>query len=68
MGVGGQRHVPAAVTQVKTQYTLCRRLGGPQGRYGRVQKISSPTWIQSPDRPARSEWLYRPTPKNKILD
>jgi len=28
-GVGGQRHVPAALPPGKTQYPLCRRLGGP---------------------------------------
>ena len=32
---------------------------GPQGRFGRVRKISPPTGIRSPDRPARSESLYR---------
>ena len=32
---------------------------GPQGRSGRLWKISPPTGIQSPDRPARSESLYR---------
>ena len=30
-----------------------------QGRSGRVWKISPPTGIRSPDRPARSESLYR---------
>ena len=30
-----------------------------QGRSGRVRKISPPTGIRSPDRPARSELLYR---------
>jgi hypothetical protein len=40
MGVGGQRHAPAALPLGKTRYPLCRRLGGPQGRSGRVQKIS----------------------------
>jgi hypothetical protein len=34
-------------------------LDGPQGRFGRLLKISPPTGIQSPDRPARSESLYR---------
>ena len=34
-------------------------MGGPQGRSGRVRKISSPTGIRSPDRPACSESLYR---------
>jgi hypothetical protein len=40
MGVGGQRHAPAALPPGKTRYVLYRRLGGPQGRYGRVRKIS----------------------------
>jgi hypothetical protein len=31
MGVGGQRHVPAALLPGKTQYSLYRRLGRPQG-------------------------------------
>jgi hypothetical protein len=42
MGVGGQRHVPAALPPGKTRYPLCTRLGGPQGRSGQVQKISPP--------------------------
>ena len=40
MRVGGQRHAPAALPPGKTRYPLYRRLGGPQGRSGRVQKIS----------------------------
>ena len=39
----------------KTEDPLYTRLGGPQGRSGRVWKISPPTGIRSPDRPARSE-------------
>ena len=42
-----------------TQYQLYRTLAGPQGRSGRVRKISPPTGIRSPDRPARNESLYR---------
>jgi hypothetical protein len=43
MGVGGQYHTPGHFTpQGKTRYPLYRRLGGPQGRCGQVQKISSP--------------------------
>jgi hypothetical protein len=42
MGVGGQRHAPAALPPGKTQYPLYRRLGGPQSQSGKVQKISSP--------------------------
>ena len=38
---------------------LYRRLGGPQGRSGQVQKMSPPTRIQSPDRPAHCQSLYR---------
>jgi hypothetical protein len=39
MGVGGQRHTPAALPLGKTRYPLFRRLGGPQGRSGWVRKI-----------------------------
>jgi hypothetical protein len=42
MGVGGQRHAPADLPLVKTQYPLYRRLGRTQGRSGGVRKISSP--------------------------
>ena len=40
MVVGGQRHAPAAVSAGKTPYPLYSRLGGPQGRSGRVRKFS----------------------------
>jgi hypothetical protein len=58
-GGGGQRHIPAALPAVKTQDPFYRRLSGPQGRPGRVRKNLAPTWIRSPDRPARSELLCR---------
>ena len=35
----GERHAPAALPPEKTRYPLYRRLGGPQGRSGRVLKI-----------------------------
>jgi len=63
-GVGGQRHAPAVLPQGKTRYLLCRSLGRPQGRSGRVRKISPPM-----DRPARSESLYllsHPGPRTKL--
>jgi len=41
-GMGGQRHAPAALAQGMTRYPLYRRMGGPQGRSGRVRKISPP--------------------------
>jgi hypothetical protein len=42
MGMGGQRHAPAALPPGMTRYPLYRRLGRPQGRSGRVLKISFP--------------------------
>jgi hypothetical protein len=42
----------------KTLYLLYRRLDGSQGRSEQVRKISPPTGIRSPDRPARSLALY----------
>jgi hypothetical protein len=40
MGVGSQRHAPAALPPGKTRYLLYRRLGGPQGHSRQVRKIS----------------------------
>jgi hypothetical protein len=42
MGVGGQRHAPAALHPGKTRYPLHRKPGKPQGRPGRERKISPP--------------------------
>jgi hypothetical protein len=42
MGVGGQRHAPAALPPRKSQYPLYRRLGETQGWFGRVWKILPP--------------------------
>jgi hypothetical protein len=49
----------ATLTQAKTRCPLYRRLGGSQGQSGRLRKISLPTEIQSPNRPARSKSLHR---------
>jgi len=38
MLVGRQRYAPAALPPGKTRYPLYRRLGGPQGRSGRLRK------------------------------
>jgi hypothetical protein len=43
----------------ETGYPLYRRLSGHPDQSGRERKFSPPTWIRSPDRPARSESLYR---------
>jgi hypothetical protein len=40
-GVGGH-HAPAALPSGMTRYPLYRRVGGPQGQYGQVQKILLP--------------------------
>ena len=41
--VVGYSHAPAALPrQKKSRYQFYRGLGGPQGRCGRVQKISLP--------------------------
>ena len=59
MEVGGHRHAPAALPPRKTRYPSYRRLDGPQDLSEQVRKISPPTGIRSPNRPARSESLYR---------
>ena len=41
MGVGGQRHAPAALPRERDPYLSYRSLGGPQGLSGLVRKISS---------------------------
>ena len=43
MGIGDQRHAPAALPPGKTRYPLYRRLGWPQGRPGRLLEVSPPT-------------------------
>ena len=52
MTMGGQCHAPAALFPVKNQYPLYRRLGEPQGRFGRVRKISLP--------PGFDPWTVQP--------
>jgi hypothetical protein len=59
MEVGNQSHAPTSLSPGKNQYPLYKRLGGPQSQSGRVRKILPPTGIRFPDRPARSESLYR---------
>ena len=59
-GVGGHRHAPAALPPGKTRCPLYRRMGGPQGRSGRVLKISTPG-SASPQRVAIPTELSRPT-------
>jgi hypothetical protein len=58
MGEGGQCHAQAALPVGKTRYLLYRRLGGPQGRYGRVRKIWPPQEFDPRTAQPRSESLY----------
>ena len=51
-GVSGQRQAPAALPPGKTLYPVYRRLGGLQGRSGRVRKISRP--------PGFDPWAVQP--------
>jgi hypothetical protein len=60
MRVGGQHHAPAALTPGKRPGTHC--IGswvGPRAGLDGCGKSRSPPGIRSPDRPARSESLYR---------
>ena len=51
--MGGQHHAPAALPPESTRYPLYRRLGEPQGRSGRVRKISpSPGFDSRTGQPA----------------
>jgi len=61
MGVGGQRHAPAALLPGKTRYPLHRRLGGPLRPVWTGAKNLAPAGILSPDRPAIPTELSRPT-------
>ena len=54
-----QRYAPAALPPGKTRHPLYRRLGRSQSRSGRGAENLVPTGVRSPDRPARSESLYR---------
>jgi hypothetical protein len=61
-GEGSASGAGRTLPPVKTWYPLYWRLGGPQGWFGQVRKISPPTRIRSPERPARSQsyelWLF----------
>jgi len=49
------RVVNARLRPIYPLYPLYRGLGGPQGRSRQMRKISPPTGIRSPDRPARTD-------------
>jgi hypothetical protein len=47
MAVGGQHHAPAVLPPEKPRYPFYTRSGGPQGRSGRVRKMSPPPGFDS---------------------
>ena len=68
MGVGGQRHAPAALPPGKTRYPLYRRLGRPQGRSGRVRKISPlPGFDPRTVQPVASRYTDSAAPAQKAV-
>ena len=71
----GQHHTPAALPQGKTPVTIKQEAGWTPGPVWTGAENLASTGIRSPDRPARSESLYRlrypgthiPTVANVIL-
>ena len=59
MGVGGQRHAPAAFAPGKDPVPIVQEAGWALGPVWTGAENLVPTGIRSPDRPARSESLYR---------
>ena len=59
MGVGGQRHAPAAFTPGKDSVLIVQEAGWASEPVWIVAESLALTGIRSPDLPARSELLYR---------
>jgi hypothetical protein len=59
MRVGGQRHAPAALPPGKRLHTHCTGGWVAPGPIWTGVKNLAPTGIRAPNRPARSESLYR---------
>ena len=59
-GVRGRRHAPAALNRRERTGTQCTGgWVGPSGPVWTSAENLAPTGIRSPDRPARSQSLYR---------
>jgi hypothetical protein len=61
MGIGDQRHAPATSTPGKDPVPIVQEAGWAPGPVWIGAENLTPTGIRSPDRPARSESLYRLT-------
>jgi hypothetical protein len=59
MGVGGQHHVQAALPPVKKPGTIVKEAAWAPGPVWTGVENLAPTGIRSPDRPSRSQSLYR---------
>jgi len=59
LGVGGQRHAPAAFTPGKDLVPIVQEAGWVPGLVWTGAENFVPTGIRSPDRPLRSVSLYR---------
>ena len=60
MGVGGQRHAPAALLSGKEPVPIVQEAGWAPGPvWTGAENLASPSGIRSTGRPARSESLYR---------
>jgi hypothetical protein len=59
VGVGSKRHAFAALAPGKGPGTIAQEAGLTPGPVWRGAENLAPTGIRSPDRPARSESLYR---------
>ena len=68
MGLDGQRHAPTALPPGKPRYTLNRRLGGPQGRSGRLRIISPPPGFDPRTvKPVASRYTDYAIPAHNVL-
>jgi hypothetical protein len=59
MGVGGQCHAPAAFPWERDPIPIVQEAGWAPGLVWIGAEYLAATGIRSPDRPARSELLYR---------
>jgi len=59
MGCGDQPHAPAAYTHGKEKLPILQEAGWATGPVCTGAEDLAPTGIRSPDRPARSQSLYR---------
>ena len=59
MGMGVQRHAPATLPGERAPVPKVRQGGWAPGPVWTSAENLAPTEIRSPDRPARSESLYR---------